>query len=340
MAGRAIVFADRDVWHRFGSRLSVLFGSTYARVEVVPIIGGEACKYWQILHDVLERMAALQVSRRGDALYAIGGGSVLDLVGFSASIYRRGVPLTKIPTTVLAQVDAAIGLKNAINLDGSKNLIGSFAPPHSVLVDFAFLETLPARHWSNGMAEIIKVGLVCDAALVRDLARAGTQTALTADSPLRAVLRRAITSMLAQLNADPYEQCLRRAVDFGHWLSPQLEMFDRDLLHGEAVAIDMAIALTVALGRRLLGAADWSFALDLLSSWGLPTTHRSINEVLVADSLERTVRHRGGSQNIPLCVGLGRHVFVNDLCVSEVLDAHQLLLGRELEGNAELLAGD
>lgn len=324
--GRTVVFADRDVWQSFAPWLGTVFANAYPDVQMVPLVGGEACKRWDMLQNVLEQMAALQILRRGDALYALGGGSVLDLVGFAASIYRRGVPLTKLPTTLIGQVDAAIGLKNAINMGGAKNLVGSFAPPYSVLLDFSLLDTLPARHWSNGIAEIIKLGLVTDAALIHELTGAGTQPAAPEGSTLRRALRRAIAGMVAQLSANPYEKSLQRAVDFGHWLSPQLEMADCALLHGEAVAIDMAVSLTVALQRGLLARDDWSGATRLLSSWRLPLTHRAVNETSIQDSLERTARHRGGVQNIPLCVGLGRHEFVDDLRALEVLQAHRLLL--------------
>lgn len=323
--GRAVVFADRVAWRMAEPRLAAAFAGAYPEWHLVLLTGGEACKHWDCLHHVLEQMSALKILRRGDALYALGGGTVLDLVGFAASVYRRGTALTKLPTTLMGQVDAAIGLKNAINLDRCKNLVGSFAPPHSVLLDFSLLDTLPSRHWSNGMAEVIKLGLATDARLVHELAAAGTRPAAPEGSRLRQVFRRAISGMVAQLNANPYERSLQRAVDFGHWLSPQLEMADGDLLHGEAVAVDMALSLTVALRRGLLPAADWALALRLLASWQLPLDHPAVTQETIESSLESVVRHRGGSQQIPLCAGLGRHVFVNDLSSSELLQAQRQL---------------
>ena len=105
-------------------------------------------------------------------------------------------------------------------------------------------------------------------------------------------------------------------------------MADCALLHGEAVAVDMAVSLTVALQRGLLACDDWSRALRLLSSWRLPLTHGAVNETSIQDSLERTARHRGGVQNIPLCVAIGRHEFVDDLRAPEMLQAHRLLLSQ------------
>lgn len=324
-SGRAIVFADSEVWQRLEPWLGGAFNAAYADVQVVRLPGGEACKSLDSLHHVLAQMAAMQIVRRGDALFALGGGSVLDVVGFAASIFRRGVRLTKIPTSLLAQVDAAISLKNAINIGKGKNLVGSFAPPHSVLVDFRFLDTLALRHRSNGMAEIIKLGLMVDAPLINALAIASKRP-MESRSTMYTIFRQAITGMACQLNRDPYEQLLQRAVDFGHWLSPQLEMADNTLLHGEAVAIDMAISLTVSLHRGHMSPKAWTFALGLLSSWNLPLSHDALDSALVKDSLKRTLQHRGGVQNIPMCMGIGSHEFFDDLRSDEVLQAHTRLV--------------
>ncbi|MFM0248478.1 3-dehydroquinate synthase family protein [Paraburkholderia sediminicola] len=324
---RAIVFVDTTVWQRHKASLDASFRAAYDNVDVVTLSGGEISKRWDILRDVLEHMLNLRIDRRCDAVFAIGGGTVLDVVGLAASIYRRGISLTKIPTSLMAQVDAAVGLKNAINFSGCKNLVGSFAPPHSVLVDFRFLETLPQRDWANGIAEVIKLGLVSDASLIYELAEIVPLLPVSPVGPaLRQVLRKAIRGIVERLNVDAYESNLQRVLDFGHWLSPQLEMAGGSLLHGEAVSIDMAVTLTISLRRGLLAAHEWRAALAVFFAWDLPTTHNAITVNLVQESLDKTSRHRGGEQNIPLCTGLGEHTFVSNIDVDEVLLAHRHLV--------------
>jgi 3-dehydroquinate synthetase len=325
---RAIIFADAAVWAQHEPMLSKSFRSAYKQVELCLLTGGEDVKEWSVLCSVLERLSALGVRRRGEALFVLGGGTVLDVVGLAASIYRRGVALTKIPTSLMAQVDAAIGLKNAINFDKSKNLVGTFSPPHSVLIDLCFLKTLPARHWSNGISEVIKLGLVCDVSLIQDLISLSAAGTDIHDLRLQEIVRRAIIGTVKELNTNPYEYLLERALDFGHWLSPLIEMESPSILHGEAVSIDMAISLTISLGRKLLSEVEWESAIDLLESWNLPTTYRPLTGTLIQDALAKSRQHRGGSQNIPLCIAFGAHSFFNDITVQEVLTAHELILRR------------
>jgi 2-epi-5-epi-valiolone synthase len=261
-------------------------------------------------------------------LYAVGGGSVLDLVGLAASIYRRGVPLAKIPTTVMAQVDAAVGLKNAINFEGAKNLVGSFAPPHSVFVDYELLASLPKRHVANGVSEIVKLGLMLDDGLIGNLMALPASRWPDSRREFDGILRNAIAGIVDELSINPYEASLSRPLDFGHWLSPQLEMDDPNLLHGEAVSIDMAITLVMSAHRKLMRDSNVAALLDILDDWGLPTWHPGVTPDLVEDSLAKTCSHRGGQQNIPLCTGIGMHLIVHDISCQEVMAAVQRLGSR------------
>ncbi len=320
---RAVVLADETFWTLWGAQLAHCFEEAYGRVEIRPIAGTETCKTFDRLGAVLQVFCDLELDRRRDALFAIGGGAVLDLVGFAASIYRRGVAVTKIPTTLMAQVDAAVGLKNAINFNGTKNIVGSFCPPRSVLVDTRFLTSLPPRQFANGMAEILKIALVLDAGLFAAVAAAGPAHAEGAAQ--QDLYRRAIELMVRELNANPYEQILTRAVDFGHWLSPYVELQDPDLLHGEAVAIDIANSLMLSHRRGWLTAPAMAAALHAFRRFGLPLTHPLVSARTVQGALDGTVKSRGGRQNIPLCTGIGSHAFACDLTVAEVLAADAAL---------------
>jgi 3-dehydroquinate synthase len=260
----------------------------------------------------------------------MGGGACLDVVGFAASVYRRGVPYLRIPTTLMAQIDAGIGAKTAINWGARKNRVGAFAPPAYVLIDYDLLETLPPRHVANGVAEIIKMG-VCSApglftALERHMDRLWRPGWDNAEAVR--IYRWAVQAMLAQLSPNLFETDLERLVDFGHWLSPHLELQQGDILHGEAVAMDMAVSCAVAAGRGLLQVADLERVLGLIERAGLPLLAEDCSASLVAKALEETRRHRGGLQRIPLPVRPGECLFVNDVGVDEVLAACQMLADR------------
>ncbi|WP_095588195.1 3-dehydroquinate synthase family protein [Actibacterium ureilyticum] len=337
--GRAIAIVDTAFWDKWARPLTTEFEAVYEQVHVCPIDGGETCKNLGQLDAVLSLFCALELDRRQDSLFAIGGGTVLDLVGFAASIYRRGVAVTKIPTTLMAQVDAAIGLKNAIIFEGAKNLVGSFYPPRSALIDVGFLKTLPDRHFSNGIAEILKIALVLD----RDLfTRIETTVELSKHSNSDAsegIFVRAIELMVAELNKNPYENTLQRAVDFGHWLSPYIELKDGALLHGEAVAIDLANSLAISHRRGLITTAELDAGLRQLLRFGLPVCHDLITRETVHKALQGTVQSRGGKQNIPLCTGIGTHAFFDDVTVDEVVAAN-LELTRRAAAAAPARSGD
>ncbi len=185
---------------------------------------------------------------------AIGGGVVLDTAGFAAGIYRRGVPYLRIPTTLLGTVDAGVGVKTGVNHEGLKNRLGAYHGG-TTLVDPEVLVTLPPRHISNGLAEILKIALVRDRSLfdlmdewAEDLCLTRMQSAVG-----REVMRRAIDGMLAELAPNLWETAnLRRAADYGHSISPQIEALSTGMLHGEAVTADMFVFAVLSARRGYL----------------------------------------------------------------------------------------
>jgi 3-dehydroquinate synthase len=261
--------------------------------------------------------------RRTEAVIAIGGGVLLDIVGFAASMYRRGIPYIRIPTTLMGQIDAGIGIKTGINYADHKNRLGSYFPPVAALIDPAFLRTIDDRHIANGVAEIIKMALIKDKTLFELLEQeADKLNALTFSShshQIDEIFFRAIAGMLEELEPNLWEATLERAVDYGHTFSPSLELrANPELLHGEAVAIDMALSISLALHRNLITTREAERALKLMVNVGLPIHHPDFNLNLVENALIDSVKHRDGLQRVPLTNGIGDVTFINDLTKDEL----------------------
>ncbi|MFD3422407.1 3-dehydroquinate synthase family protein [Streptomyces decoyicus] len=239
--------------------------------HVVPVPAGEASKSPQGLDNLVRALHSHQTSRRS-LLLAVGGGMVCDLATTAAAIYMRGIPYALLPTTVLAAVDAAIGGKGGIDDNGAKNLLGAFHHPAAVFIDPQLTGTLPERQIRNGLAEVIKVALIADADLYASLEQHADQ--LPTGEALTQIIRAAIAAKLRLLAEDPFEQGdLRRLLNLGHCIGhPYEAATGYQVLHGEAVAVGMAVAAVHAhlTGRTSL--ADRDRILRLLEAYRLPTT--------------------------------------------------------------------
>lgn len=295
-----------------------------ARIELFE--PGEENKSLSALTALLEKLDGFPIRRRDEPVIAVGGGVLTDVVAFAASVYRRGVPHVKIPTTLMGYVDAAIGIKCGVNFNGGKNRIGAFAPPLKVLLDRAFLKTLPQRHVMNGLGEIIKLAVVLDAELFEWLEKDGAACAATnfQSAAGDAVLERSIDLMIGELAPNLHERNLARAVDFGHTFSMAYEMTPgQDILHGEAVLMDIILSVFLASVRRSLPdrSADRILALIAGLPYCLPSVREVTPDVLWRSVVERA-RHRNGLQRIPLPSGIGRCVFANDVTPDELKKAH------------------
>jgi 3-dehydroquinate synthase len=289
-----------------------------AAVEVIP--GGEPAKTQTIVDSLWRRLAELRIDRHAYVI-AIGGGAVIDVVGFAAATLHRGVRLIRMPTTVLAQNDAGIGVKNGINAFRAKNMLGTFAPPFAVISDSKFLATLDARDRAAGMAEAVKVALVRDGAFFAWLA--DERAALAAFEPraVERMIRRCAELHLAHIatGGDPFEQGNARPLDFGHWAAHKLELVtDHALRHGEAVAIGMALDARYSVLAGLLADADYAQILDVLTALHLPVWHEALRSRAILDGLAEFREHLGGELCITLLAGLGRGVDARDIALDRV----------------------
>ena len=255
-----IVVADAHVVEPHLARLIAALSAVDLRTETIVIPAGEASKSWQQLEALTDRLLALEVER-GEAIVALGGGVVGDLTGFAASIVKRGCKFVQIPTTLLAQVDSSVGGKTAINTRAGKNLIGAFYQPELVLIDPEVLDTLPARELRAGYAEVVKYGLIDDAAFF-DWCEANGAALLAGDREARVhAIATSVAAKARIVAADERETTGTRALlnlghTFGHALEAETGFSDR-LLHGEGVAAGMALAFRFSVARGLCAAADW-----------------------------------------------------------------------------------
>ncbi len=242
------------------------------------IASGESSKSFAALQPLCERLLRLGIERT-DSIVALGGGVVGDLAGFAASILRRGVRLIQVPTTLLAQVDSSVGGKTGINMPQGKNLIGTFHQPGLVIADLDMLATLPARQFGAGYAEVVKYGLLGDRAFF-DWLEANRQRVLSGDLGARAhaveVSCRAKAEIVAR---DERESGCRALLNLGHTFGHALEAFagySGRLLHGEAVAIGMALAFELSEELGLCPASDRARVEAHLAAAGLPARIQDI----------------------------------------------------------------
>ncbi len=283
------------------------------------IRGGEAAKNDPTNVEKIHRAIHDGGICRHSYVVAIGGGSVIDVAGYAAATAHRGIRFIRVPTTVLSQNDAAIGVKNGINAFGTKNFLGTFAPPYAVVNDSSFLETLEDRDWRSGIAEAIKVSLLKDPAFFDEIEENVEQLA----PPVRS--RDAMESLIFKCadlhlkhistSGDPFESGSSRPLDFGHWAAHQLEQLtDYSLRHGEAVAIGIALDATYSHLRGMLDKTAWVRILSLFSRLGFDLYVPQLDQYLMEPDhprclfrgLEAFREHLGGQLTIMLLESIGR----------------------------------
>lgn len=281
LGGTLWMISDSEVFPRYGPDLAFHLRTAGYRVESYVIPSGEGSKSQDELWKLYTWMISKGVERR-DTVLALGGGVVGDLSGFAAATILRGIALVQLPTTLLAMVDAAIGGKTGINHALGKNLVGAFHQPRLVLADTYTLRSLAPRELRAGWAEVIKHGVIRDAALfgllethARDIGTAHTLHQASPDSEqlLGRIIRQAAAVKVTVVSVDEREGGERIILNYGHTLAHALEAITHygELLHGEAVAIGMHAAARIAQALGLLAAAEVERQQRLLSAYGLPT---------------------------------------------------------------------
>lgn len=326
---RAIVFWDVGLEKAFpgiAEKITRWFAARPTRVKLehapVALAGGEGVK--NDFHQLERIWAVINESKlcRHSFVIALGGGAVLDLVGFGAATAHRGIPIVRLPTTSLSQADGGLGVKNGINYFNKKNWLGSFMVPHAVVNDLAFLHGLPPRDRRAGLIEALKVALIRDAKFFEFIAARVDALARFEPEPYEAVVRESARQHMEHiaLGGDPFERGSARPLDFGHWAAHKLEQLSEfRVSHGEAVAVGMAIDLIYARRIGLLSVADAERILGIIRGLGFEL-FAPVKEIRgpsgrqdMLDGLEEFREHLGGRLTIPMIRAPGDRLDVHEM---------------------------
>ncbi|MFT0869157.1 3-dehydroquinate synthase [Pseudomonas sp. CAM1A] len=323
-----LVFADEQLLRcapQLPGQIDAYFAAHDADLNLkaapIAVPAGELSKDAQVLQQLYSDMLSHGLDRHCFVL-ALGGGAVLDAVGYACATFHRGMRLIRIPSTVLAQNDAGIGVKNGINAFGQKNLLGAFYPASAVINDFQLLTTLAHRDRIAGLAEAVKVALIKDRAFFEWMEREADALAHFDHPASRYAIRRCAELHLGHITGagDPFERGNGRPLDYGHWAAHKLENFSQHRLrHGEAVAVGMALDGLYANALGLLSDADSERILSLLLKLGFNLCPAELNlkdahgRSRVLLGLEEFRQHLGGQLSIPMLSGIGASVDLHEI---------------------------
>jgi 3-dehydroquinate synthase len=326
---RALVFVDAGVLKAFpdiSGKIERWFTARREQVRLAmpPIVvtGGEGVK--NDFHQLEQVWSAINATGmcRHSYVIAIGGGAVLDMVGFGAATAHRGIPLIRLPTTSLSQGDGGVGVKNGVNYFGKKNWLGAFVVPHAIVNDALFLHALPERARRCGLIEAVKVALIRDAAFFEFIAERVEALARFEPEAFEAVIRESARQHIEHIATagDPFERGSARPLDFGHWAAHKLEQLSQfRVTHGEAVAVGMAIDVIYARRTGLLPEAIAERILKVIQGLGFEL-FAPVKEIRtptgrqdMLDGLEEFREHLGGRLSIPMITAPGKRLEVHEM---------------------------
>ena len=323
----AMVFMDNGLVHAcpaLPDRITQYFLHYRRRLVLVAppqiVPGGEASKI-SINHSlrIVHALLAHHLDRKAFVVI-IGGGAVLDVVGFAASLVHRGLRVVRLPTTVLAQCDSGVGVKTAVNFGAAKNLLGTFAPPFAVINDLVLLDSLSDRDWRGGIAEAFKVALIKNAKFFRWLCRNSARLRQREPQTMAQMITCCAGLHLDHISCsgDPFEMGQIRPLDFGHWSAHRLEVLSRYRIgHGQAVATGIALDAAYAVRLGLLSAKDFRALVRGLLRAGLPVWYPELarrtraGQMAIFQGLEDFREHLGGELTLTLPRGIGRKMEIN-----------------------------
>jgi 3-dehydroquinate synthase len=326
------VFADQGLVQAQPELLDLIKAYFHARTgslefagapEILP--GGEPVKNgWKTIGEVIWTLGNLHLDRQSYVI-GVGGGAFLDMLGLATSLVHRGLRLIRIPSTVLAQCDAGIGVKNGMDEHGMKNFVGTFAPPSAVINDLDLLKTLSQCHWVGGVAEAFKVAIIKDAAFFDFLCKNAQAIRARDTAVMEQVIRRCAVIHLDHIRTggDPFEFGSARPLDFGHWSSHRIECMSQYRVgHGQAVAIGIAMDSHYAMQLGLITGADFERIVSGLTGCDLPVwdacldERNSAGELVLLDGLEQFREHLGGRLTVTLPDGIGKRREVHHMDVT------------------------
>ena len=308
----------------------------------IVIPGGEAAKNHPELIRKIHKAVDEQQLDRHCFVTVVGGGAVIDAAGYAAATAHRGIRLIRVPTTVLAQNDASVGVKNGINAFGKKNFLGTFVPPFAVLNDHIFLKTLRDRDWRAGISEAVKVALIKDAGFFDSIETQAGALAKREDQPMKELIARCAELHLEHIatSGDPFEMGSSRPLDFGHWAAHKLEQLTNfELRHGEAVAIGIALDVTYSYLSQYITRQEWERVLSLFKTIGfelyVPELSHKLDRPDQSSSLfhglDEFREHLGGELTIMLLDRIGKGFEVHEVDLALFKKAVHMLQSYEQE---------
>ena len=327
LSGRCAVISDRNVAPRFAKAVQLSLKKAGFEPVLITVPAGETAKSLQVVEHCYDALAKHRLERKS-FIVALGGGVVGDLAGFVAATYLRGIAFVQVPTTLLAQVDSSVGGKVGVNLKAGKNLVGAFHQPRLVLCDIDALRTLPMREFRAGLAEVIKYGIIYDAALFARLERDLAKLLKREPKTLMEVIARCCEIKADVVGQDETESGLRAILNFGHTIGHAIENISGygKYLHGEAISIGQIAAAKISAAALGLGADDAERIGTLFKRAGLPTEIRlSVGQrkkLLSAMRLDKKVS--GGEIKFVLAKKIGETIWgqkVPELLIEETVNS-------------------
>ncbi len=294
------------------------------------IVGGEECKIDEAISEqILERINDDGLDRRS-YIVAVGGGAVLDAVGFAAAIAHRGIRLVRFPSTTLSQGDSGVGVKNAVNSFGKKNWKGTFSVPWGVVNDYALLRSLPDGDFVSGFSEAVKVSLLKSTEGFVSISESAAAIAAREEAVCRAVIEQSAELHLLHITegGDPFELLEARPLDFGHWSAHKLEAVSGySVCHGRAVSIGLAIDVLYSVRRTGFQLTDAARVIECLLQLGLPVWNELLdsNQSEILGGLEEFRQHLGGRLTVTMLADVGHPVNVHQIDHEIVSEAIEVL---------------
>jgi 3-dehydroquinate synthetase len=345
--GRCLMVVDEAVDEYYGEQIDDYFGHHDLTLTKLVVSIAETDKGLEMVEQIVDAFGEFGLLRTEPVL-VVGGGLTTDVTGFACSTYRRGTNYIRVPTTLIGLIDASVAIKVAVNHGHLKNRLGAYHPSQTVILDFSFLSTLPTAQVRNGMAELVKIGVVGNRRVFDLLEEHGEELLRTrfgyrdGSTQLRQIAHEltheAIRAMLDFEVPNLHELDLDRVIAYGHTWSPTLELApERPMLHGHAVNVDMALSATLAERRGYVSVADRDRILGLMSRLGLALDSPYLTAELLRAASESITQTRDGLLRAPVPRPIGSCSFVNDAADDELaltLSAHQQLCRNFPRGGA------
>jgi 3-dehydroquinate synthase len=339
---QGVASAQADIVTRIEEYIHCYNTSLELAGEITIVPGGEQAKNDPALIEMLHKEMLRTKIDRQSFIVGIGCGAVIDLAGYAAATFHRGIRHIRVPTTVLSQNDSGVGVKNGVNAFGVKNLLGTFAPPFAVLNDIELTQTLAPRDKLAGMAEAVKVGLIRDRTFIEWIEQNAIPLRQFEPDALGFLIQRCAELHMQHIatSGDPFEQGSARPLDFGHWAAHKLESLSNySLRHGEAVAIGLALDTRYSTEVGLLDKGSCERIVSLLETLGFRLWAPCIDVLdtgqrpLLLDGLQEFQQHLGGDLCITLLSGIGTMVEARTIDQQKMLSSCQWLKKRDTNCN-------